>query len=97
MGDFDNYKVVGSSSVVMCELDKGLALLDVGRGKYFSLNSTGAFVWKVIEQPSSLDDLCAAVAERFKIEHDACRSDVVSLLRQLIDSGLARAVDAPTG
>jgi hypothetical protein len=96
MTDLDNHKVVGSASVVMCELDSGLALLDLGRNKYFSLNNTGAVVWKAIEQPASLDNLCAAVAERFKIEQDACRSDVVSLLREFISSGLARAVDAPT-
>lgn len=91
----ENSRVVGSESVVMCELDKGLALLDLNRGRYFSLNSTGTLVWSCIEQPASVDEICAVVAKRFEIGLDVCRRDIVDLLQQLVDSGLVRAIDAP--
>lgn len=81
----------------MCELDGGVALLDLDRNVYFSLNRTGAVIWRAIEKPSSIDDVCAAVADKFTVTRDDCRGDVVSLVDRLVDSRLARVVDAAAG
>lgn len=94
MTDIGNSKVVASDSVAMSELDGGAALLDLERNIYFSLNGTGAVIWKAIEKPSSMDDVCSAVAEQFVVSVDQCRSDVTRLIGQLMDAKLARLADA---
>ncbi len=81
----------------MSELDGGAALLDLERNTYFSLNRTGTVVWKAIEKPSSLDEICSAVATRFVVSIEQCRPDVARLVEKLIDARLARVVDAPAG
>ncbi|MFT3722198.1 MAG: PqqD family protein [Hyphomonadaceae bacterium] len=97
MPDIENAKIVASDSVAMSEVDGGAALLDLERNVYFSLNRTGAVVWKAIEQPSSLDDVCAAVAANFVVSVEKCRPDVAKLIDKLIGARLARVVDAPAG
>lgn len=95
MPNFQTCKIVASASVAMSEVDGGAALLDLESNTYFSLNRTGAVIWRAIETPALLDDVCAAVAERFVISSEKCRPDVAQLVEQLIGSRLARVVDAP--
>jgi PqqD family protein of HPr-rel-A system len=58
-------------------------LLDLGNGRYYSLNGTGAAVWDLISQPRTASELCAALQERFDVEPEALRGDVEELLDDL--------------
>jgi len=63
-------------------------LLDTHRGKYYSLNPTGAAVWELLLEPRSLGELRAALLERFDVEPETLSADLGQLLDDLRQHGL---------
>jgi hypothetical protein len=82
--------VAASDGVMTCDLKDTLALLDVRSNQYYSLNPVGALVWSTIQAPSSVDDICAAISEKFAVTAADCRADVELLLSKLEAAGLVR-------
>jgi hypothetical protein len=55
-------------------------LLDLGSGRYFSLNSTGQRIWALFAEESSL----ARVLERLVVEFDGPRSEIEDDLAAIV-------------
>lgn len=76
----------------------GVVLMDVRRGRYLTLNPTGAIVWQGIEAEEDFDSLLARLTERFSAPPAELRHDLGRLLARLADAGLVEpADDAPAG
>ena len=86
--------IVCGTEIVSCELAGGCAVLDLGSGTYFSLNSVGAFVWELLNKPVAVGDIHKALIARYDVERDKCYDDLLRLLRELADAGLIVNVDA---
>ncbi|GAA0540594.1 hypothetical protein GCM10008994_14600 [Halorubrum ejinorense] len=59
-------------------------------GKYYGLNEVATFVWELLEEPRSVEELCRTVAENYDVEYSHCRSDVEDLLVDLAEKDLVR-------
>ncbi|MGX5848648.1 PqqD family protein [Mesorhizobium sp. PL10] len=86
----DHDRVSASKDAVACEFGNGLALLDMRSNIYYSLNSVGAFIWELIQEPKPIAEIRSAVLERYNVEPERCKADVDGLLKGLADAGLAR-------
>ncbi|MGX5841782.1 PqqD family protein [Mesorhizobium sp. ArgA1] len=86
----DHDLVSASKDAVACEFGNGLALLDMRSNIYYSLNSVGAFIWELIQEPKPIAEIRSAVLERYNVEPERCKADVDGLLKGLADAGLAR-------
>ncbi|MGC4024065.1 MAG: PqqD family protein [Mesorhizobium sp.] len=75
-------------------MGKDIAVLDMERSIYYSLNSVGAIIWEQLQSPSSLDEICTAVTRRFNVAPDVCRADASALLSMLFRAGLVKVEDA---
>ena len=89
----DHDRVSASKDAVACEFGNGLALLDMRSNIYYSLNSVGAYIWELIQQPKPIAEIRSAVLERYNVEPERCKADVDGLLKGLADAGLARLHD----
>jgi len=86
-------RVSASKDAVACEFGNGLALLDMRSNIYYSLNSVGAYIWELIQEPKPISEIRSAVLERYNVEPERCKADVDGLLKGLADAGLARLHD----
>jgi len=86
-------RVSASKDAVACEFGNGLALLDMRSNIYYSLNSVGAYIWELIQEPKPISEIRNAVLERYNVEPERCKADVDGLLKGLADAGLARLHD----
>ncbi|MBM2710755.1 PqqD family protein [Mesorhizobium caraganae] len=86
-------RVSASKDAVACEFGNGLALLDMRSNIYYSLNSVGAYIWELIQEPKPIAEIRSAVLERYNVEPERCKADVDGLLKGLADAGLARLHD----
>ena len=59
-------------------------------GKYYGLNEVGTFIWELLQEPRSVDDLCQEVVTEYDVERDRCRTDIEDLLVELADNDLVR-------
>lgn len=85
--------VSATKDAVSCELGGGVALLDLRSNVYYSLNSVGADIWELIQEPKSVSEICDAIIARYDVEPARCRADVDGLLKGLADAGLVRLRD----
>ena len=76
------------SDVACAAVEDGAVVLHMGTKRYFSLNETGAEIWRLLEADVSLADVPARLSERFAVEIDEARTAVDSLLRVLQEKKL---------
>ena len=74
-------------------LGEELALLDLARGTYLGFNATAAFLWRLLDEPRTLDGLCRALTQEFEVDDGRCRSEVAELLDRLVADGRVKARD----
>lgn len=85
--------VVASAEAVSCDLGDGVALLDLKSNQYYTLNKVGAFVWALIHDPKTFDEICQAMMARYDVPVARCAADVSALLTNLESAGLVRCED----
>jgi len=69
--------------VACARVDDGAVLLHMGTKRYFSLNETGAEVWRLLEEGAAIDDIPQRLSERFDVTADEARQAVDALIRAL--------------
>jgi PqqD family protein of HPr-rel-A system len=72
-------------------LNDELAVLDLASGKYLGFNATAAHLWRQLDEPKTLDELCAAMLAEFDVDPQRCRSEVAALLEKLTAAGILQA------
>lgn len=76
------------AGLIEAEVDDEILGLHIENGTCYSFNPTAARIWKLIEQPKTLAEICATLTAEFKVEPAACEADVRTLLDDLAADGL---------
>lgn len=69
-------------------IDGQIVVLDLERSEYFVVNDTGAVVWELLADGTTMDDLVAALVGRFGIDVEAAELDAAEFVAALRASGL---------
>ena len=85
--------VVGSP--VFTEIPGETVILDERSGRYFGLDDVGSFVWRHLQQTTTLRRLIAAVTNEYDVTDDRSEADLRALLADLRAADLV-AVGAET-
>lgn len=86
--------VVGNSEIAFTPLDGDLLGMDERAGYCYSLNSSAADIWNLIQTPVSVESICCALRSRFDVDSETCRRDVAALLADMVETGLVRILPA---
>jgi hypothetical protein len=70
-----------------------VAVLDLESGAYLGFNATASAVWRLLDEPQTLDTLCAHLTDRFTVNEAECRASVAALLSKLGNAGLIQTVN----
>ena len=89
----DRSTVVVMKDQVSCDLSGEAAILNLKTSVYFGLNTVGASIWKLIQEPRTVKEIKEAILEEFDVEPDLCEHDVLELLQELSTHGLIEIVD----
>jgi hypothetical protein len=84
--------VVAAQGQVSSELGGDAVIMDIKSGAYLGLNSTGARIWNLVQQPRKVSEIRDAICKEYDVESDRCENDVLSLLRQMAARGLLETV-----
>jgi len=71
-----------------CDLAGEVVILNLKDGVYYGLNTVGARIWTLLDQPRSVASLYAQLLDEYDIDPDVCRHQVTSLLSDLATHGL---------
>jgi len=79
---------VRSKETLFADVGEDVVALNVAQGECYGLTNVVASVWKLLEEPHSLDALCKALELEFEVAPAECRRDVARLLAELRAEGL---------
>jgi coenzyme PQQ synthesis protein D (PqqD) len=82
--------IVRSEGPLSADVDTLVALLSIDQDRYFMLDAAGSSIWRRIETPTRISDLCAVLVETFDVTPEACERDVLAFIDDLIGRDLVK-------
>jgi hypothetical protein len=83
-----NAIVVAGKDQVNCALGDEAAILQMASGIYYGLDPVGARIWKLMQQPRSVEDIRTALVDEYDVDPDQCEADLIELLSKLREENL---------
>jgi len=85
--------IVAVKDQVYCDLAGEVAILNLKNGIYYGLDPVGAKIWDLIQKPKTVNEIKAAILEKYDVEPDRCKADILILLQELSDNELIEVKD----
>ena len=85
--------IVTATDQVSADLAGEAVILNLESGVYYSLDEVGAYIWSLIQEPRTVNEIQDAILEEYEVEPDRCERDIMALLEKLVDAGLIEIRD----
>ena len=86
----ENTQITVEKNQVSTDLGSEAAILNLTNGVYCGLDSVGARVWNLIQQPRTFSELRDILLEEYAVDTPRLESDLRNLLNQLADERLVQ-------
>ena len=84
--------VTHSDQQVGCRVDSEVVLMSVENGEYYNLNPVASDIWEMLIAPASISQIVDMAMERYTVEQDICKQDILDLVNKLISKDLVKVV-----
>ena len=85
-------KYIRNNQTVSGKLLDEQVMLDIEKGKYFSLNPVATKIWDFLEQSLTTDALCRKLVDNYDVELEKCKAETNEYLQEMIALGLIREI-----
>ncbi|MCE8041721.1 PqqD family protein [Halomonas daqingensis] len=75
-------------SLLASQVNDDVVLFSAERGMYYGTQAVGGRIWSLIQDETSVSDICERVLAEFSVERENCERDVLQFLEQLETEGL---------
>jgi hypothetical protein len=89
--DMDS-RIVRSSDIVFNEMDGETIMMSIENGEYYGINSIGSRIWKLLETPRTVSDLCETLQPDFDVTPEQCARDVLFFLNRMAEKEVIRII-----
>lgn len=80
--------VVAAKEGLSRTIEKEVAILNLKNSTYYGLDPVGAYVWNLMQQPTSVVEVRKAMLAKFEIDESRCERELLDLLSQMWREGL---------
>ncbi|MDU1411728.1 MAG: lasso peptide biosynthesis PqqD family chaperone [Clostridium sp.] len=84
----NNTIIYRKNNIEWTDLNDDFVMMDIEKGKYYAINSSGGAIWEKIKNPISVSSLINYLITEFQIDKNTCYEDTLKFLNQLNDSKL---------
>jgi hypothetical protein len=84
--------VVRSHAVLANEIDGEAVMLSIENGKYYGLDGVGTDIWNLVSEPRSIGAICTELLDRYDVDAETCRNEVIEFLEVLVADGSVSVV-----
>lgn len=81
-------KYIRNRQTISGRLHDELVMMDIEKGKYFSLNPVATRIWDLLEKPMATDELCGLLTEEYEVGAEQCRAEVGEVLAEMVRLGV---------
>lgn len=85
-------KYIRNENTVSGRLHEEIVMMDIDKGKYFSLNPVATSIWDFLETPLTLDVLCEKLISEYDVPAEQCKSETEAHLKEMIKLDLIEEV-----
>ena len=82
---------------VSCGLSGEAVILSLQDGIYYGLNTVGARIWELLQEPRTVEELRSLIQQEFDVDPARCARDMEALLGELANHGLIEVRDGIRG
>ena len=79
-----------TADLLESDVDEEIVALDVEKGQCYGLNAVGTRVWKLLDSPMSIQQLCSPLQGEYDVAPEVCQAEVSRLLADLQSEGLVQ-------
>lgn len=87
-------KIVAAESTLSTTINGETVILHTDVGKYYGLNDVGTFIWKLISEPRTVEELCEEVVNEYDVGYQRCNTDIKKMVSEMNKKGIVE-LDAP--
>ena len=80
--------VVATKEEVSCKLGEEAAILGLKNSVYYGLNSVGARVWELLQEPKSLEEIQTTIISEYDVSAEQAQKDLLQFMRGMLAEGL---------
>jgi hypothetical protein len=88
-----NTTVVATDNYVATSVDGETILLNKETETYQGLSGVGPRVWKLLQEPTTVETLVETVSTEYDVEGQRCKRDIHEFLQELAAEGLVEIDD----
>ena len=82
-----------SKDSLSSDLGDEIAILNLKGGAYYGMNTVGARIWSLIQEPKIVEEICRVLVNEYDVEPHRCERDLIQLLQDLANEGLIEVKD----
>ena len=79
--------------VLATEFGDEVVLLNLRDGVYYGLENVGAFVWRMLRHPVTMQAICDAIVDGYDVDRGRCERDLRTIIADLTNHGLITVRD----
>lgn len=83
-----NNVVLRRNDIDTTDLNGEIVMMDLEKGRYFSLNGVGSRIWEIIEKPIEVNKLVESLLEEYDVNRSECEENVLEFLGKLNDANI---------
>jgi hypothetical protein len=77
---------------ISSKLQEEQVILDIEKGKYFSLNPVATLIWEILEQELSIESICEKLLDEYDVEPERCKQETNAYIQEMMKLGLITEV-----
>ena len=86
-------KYIRNNETISGRLHDEIVMMDIEKGKYFSMNPVATHIWDLLEEPTSLEELCNTLTLEFEVDASTCKEDVEHFITEMLKFSLLKEVE----
>ncbi len=83
-----NSTIIKSPDQISTDLGGEVVILDMQSEEYYSLDRVGVHIWEIIETPTTVREILAAISGAYDVEPARAESDLLAVLSEMAQEGL---------
>ena len=83
------------STDLSSDTSDSIVILNLKDGVYYELEKVAARVWKLIQQPCSIQSILETLIDEYEVDTQQCETDLMALIEDLSKKDLVEIITGP--
>lgn len=85
-------KIIQQPGNIVSDMDGEKVMLNIEKGKYYSLGQVGGFIWSLINKPITVGELVTMLMAEYDVDQAECEQQVLSFCSVLYSEELIKII-----